>query len=689
MRGSLATGLVCIGIGAGAFGALQLTLEPRSAGVQVRWAPAVDEATRRISEERYGLSHGALREGRTWSYTLDDTSIGTIRALVGDPDVEDTGEIDRTRFRVSRQAMRGHPSRSSKPSVSVTLRIVAVLGWLIGLSCVCLWLAERASPGVMARRDLAREPNVGRLLRRQRALVLVLLGSMLVLGVGSMRRLTATADEPQHLLYGQNILRLDSNRFDDSKMPISTLNALPSALAAHWPRGTLATFLARPETSRYATMAFSILTALCVFAWARRLYGADAGLLALTLYAFDPNLLAHAQLTTTDLYAAGTTTMALYAFWRFLHVGGWSLALASGLLLGLAQIAKYTAIVLYPLLAMIAIAFHFDAMRRMVRERRWELVRRRLVAGSGIALASVLLSLTIINVGFLFNQSLTPLDLYSLHSSFFRSIQSAVGVAGELPLPIPYPYLEGLDLVMEHERTGSSFGRIYLFGELREGSGFLGYYLWASLFKVPLATQCLVLGAGVAFLARRRRLDWRKNEVVMLLPVAFFTAYFNVFNRSQIGIRYFLVVFPLAYVFAGSLMAIGTARARASVGAVAVGGLILSVVSYYPHFLPYFNELVWDRTQAYTILADSNIDWGQNGSYVAEYQARHPDHVFEPEKPTAGTILVRVNQLTAVTGDPNRYRWLREHFKPIDHVAHAVLVYRVTETDLERIGYQP
>ena len=124
------------------------------------------------------------------------------------------------------------------------------------------------------------------------------------------------------------------------------------------PPGALAAYLARPATARYATVVFSLLTALCVFAWARRLYGPRAGLLATTLYAFDPNVLAHGQLTTTDVYAAGTMAMALYFFWRFLREGGWALALASALPLGLTQIAKYTAIVLFPLFMLAALLFH-------------------------------------------------------------------------------------------------------------------------------------------------------------------------------------------------------------------------------------------------------------------------------------------------------------------------------------------
>jgi 4-amino-4-deoxy-L-arabinose transferase-like glycosyltransferase len=644
--------------------------------------------SREASEQRYRLSQGERLQDRTWAYTLGDTSGTNIRALVQDPVVEDTAEIERTAFRVSRASTRGRIPPSSHPRIAAALRIVTVISLLIALIGLTLGLVERVAPGTMAAWSATRPPEAALLSRRQRYVLLMLLGTLLVLDVASMRRMTVTADEPRHLLYGQQILALDSTRFDDSKMPVTAFNALPGALAAGLPPGPLTSFLGRLETGRYLTVFFSLLVALCVFAWTRDLYGTSAGLLALTLYTFDPNLLAHSQLITTDLYAVGTLTVALYVFWRFLRVGGWKLAVASALLLGLAQIAKYTAIALFPLLAVIAVAFHAGELRRDLRERRLHALRRRAIVFSGVALVFVALSLIVVNLGFLFNQTLMPLDQYQFHSNVFRSIQSSAGILGELPLPIPHPFLEGLDMVMEHERTGSSYGRIYLFGELRQGEGFPGYYFYASLYKVPIATQLVLLAAGVAYVARRRRFNLLRDEVVLLLPVLFFVLYFNFFYRAQIGIRYFLVVFPLLYIFSGTLLAKGVRVTRSTAVAlsVAVAGLMLSVLSYYPHFLPYFNELVWNRTRAYTVLADSNIDWGQNGWYVAQYHATHPGAVDEPDRPVAGTVLVRVNALTGVTGDPDKFRWLRTQFTPVDHVGYATLVYEIAETDLKRIG---
>ena len=51
---------------------------------------------------------------------------------------------------------------------------------------------------------------------------------------------------------------------------------------------------------RLATSAVTLLLALLVFLAAQKMFGAGAGLIALGLIAFDPTLLAHSALMTTD-----------------------------------------------------------------------------------------------------------------------------------------------------------------------------------------------------------------------------------------------------------------------------------------------------------------------------------------------------------------------------------------------------
>jgi hypothetical protein len=103
-----------------------------------------------------------------------------------------------------------------------------------------------------------------------------------------------------------------------------------------------------------------------------------------------------------------------------------------------------------------------------------------------------------------------------------------------------------------------------------------------------------------------------------------------------------------------------------------------STLSYHPHYIAYFNELIGRRVDAYRYLADSNLDWEDHGHFIARFLARHPEMAIavEPAGPRAGYILVGANQLVGIYG-PERYRWLRDNFTPVAHVAYSHLLFYV------------
>src|SRR5438132_13756313 len=122
----------------------------------------------------------------------------------------------------------------------------------------------------------------------------------------------------------------------------------------------------------YATIALSLLLALYVLKWSYELYGRNGALLSLSLYVFDPNLLAHGQLVTADLPAALMTTIALYHFWHFLKLGGKRRALFSAVTLGLSQLAKYSCVYLSPIfLAIAALYCRFRPAPDIGKHGRW------------------------------------------------------------------------------------------------------------------------------------------------------------------------------------------------------------------------------------------------------------------------------------------------------------------------------
>ena len=92
--------------------------------------------------------------------------------------------------------------------------------------------------------------------------------------------------------------------------------------------------------------------------------------------------------------------------------------------------------------------------------------------------------------------------------------------------------------------------------------------------------------------------------------------YFNFFFNAQIGIRHVLPVFVLGIIFCGRFLAKPESKFRNYVAVVLVLWVGASTLSYYPHFISYFNEFVLDRKLAYRHLADSNLDWRGNEWYL-------------------------------------------------------------------------
>ena len=519
----------------------------------------------------------------------------------------------------------------------------------------------------------------------------IIVGLMLVcfilIGALSIDGKSKTVDENSHYLYGRNILlNGDATRFDDSKMPITVLNVLPRKIGRSFGPGTIRSFLQEFLAARLVTLLFSATIAFVVFLWSRSLYGFIPALFSLGLYLLDPNILAHSQLVTTDIYAMGTTVLVFFFLWHFTRRRTIRSGLLCALSLGLGLVAKYSGVVLIPLALFALLVFDFPGILKAYRNHQPLVIAKYLRSYMIYLMITLIVSALMINISFLSDRTYTRLSDYQFQSNFFRCLQLIPGL-GKLPVPLAYPYLEGLDLVLENESTGASYGNIYLLGQTRPGDeGFAGYYFIASLLKVPIASQLIYISALYFYIHDpQRRKNLFADDIFLFVTVLLFGICYNFFFNAQIGIRYYLVIFPFLYIFSGQLFngfnAFPVVKKMLALGSMIY--LLLSVFSFYPNFLPYFNEIVWDRLQAYRFLADSNIDWGQNSDELTDYLSVHPDAVYAPEKIQSGHIVVSVNQLTGVQGDLETYKWLRDNFRPVDSISYTYLIYQISPEEIE------
>jgi 4-amino-4-deoxy-L-arabinose transferase-like glycosyltransferase len=374
--------------------------------------------------------------------------------------------------------------------------------------------------------------------------------------------------------------------------------------------------------ARWACLPFALLGGYVCYRWARDLYGGASGLLAAALWCFGPNVLANAAMITPDTGAAACGLAAGYLFWRWLRGPTWGRALAAGVALGLAELCKFSWVILFPLWPLLWAG--------------WRLTRGPARAGpgrlrEGLQVGLILvLAVYVVNLGYGFEGTGAGLGRHPFVS---QALTAAAGPAGganrfantwlrDLPVPLPRNYLLGID-VQRHEFEVGYWS--YLRGEWRHG-GWWYYYLYGLAVKVPLGTWLLfLLATAGAAVWRADTAGWR-DEAVLLAPAALLL----VLVSSQTGfnhhLRYVLPAFPFLLVWISRAAAPGAwPRTRGVLVAAALAWSVASSLAVYPHSLSYFNELAGGPLRGSEHLVDSSVDWGQDLLHLRRWLDRHPE----------------------------------------------------------------
>jgi Dolichyl-phosphate-mannose-protein mannosyltransferase len=477
---------------------------------------------------------------------------------------------------------------------------------------------------------------VPRRLRAARIAGLLLLAAFAALCAHGLRWDSPTVDEFAHLPAGYYYLKTGNFELYDLNPPLPrVLSALPLlALAPQidtgarlrdngWYPWVFATDFMRRNRERFdriflfgrlPVVGLGVALALLVWHWARRLYGEAAGLVALAGCAFCPSLIAHAHLATTDVAFALAATAALYLAQRWVERPGLPALLAAGAALGLAQLTKFSAVLLYVVLLLLAVA-------ALVRGERFPLRHRPDVAGDrrrqtraaelGWSLASLavlgLISLAVLDAGYLFQGVGAAVGSFHFRSRLMQVLAAALPRG--LPLPLPTPYLHGFDSIQLINEQGE-FPTWFCGRWLPQGTWL--YYPVTLLLKTPLPLLAAWLAAPFARLPRSPQdAGRRRHEEFLWLPAVVLLAVFSVGSKVSYGIRYLLPIVPLACIYCSRLVLWVRTRGRA-VRAAALALLLIypaSALLATPDTIAYFNPLAVGGGDRY--LLDSNLDWGQ------------------------------------------------------------------------------
>lgn len=517
--------------------------------------------------------------------------------------------------------------------------------------------------------------DMNRIKKTTKILIIVLLALFFLQAVTSMSKKSLTFDELSHIPAGYSYINTMDYRLNPEHPPLIKMIAgiplvfinpsLPLAgenweKADQWGFGNEFFFEANKGRidqivfwARVPIVLLGIILGIFVFMWARDLYGEKAGLFALLLYSFSPNILAHTRLVTTDLGITLFIFVSCYYFYRFLEHKQTRDMILCGVSIGLALGAKYTGLYLVLIFAILFLCYLY--LEHKLKMREW-------VSKSNLNL--LLLVIAIFGVGFLV-------------------LVLTYGVTG-------FPtYLKGFESVASHSLGGHNS---FLMG-MHSTGGWLYYFIVAFFIKTPIPTLIFLFLAIVFF--KRLRNKKTLAELFLIIPPLVIFILFTL-NKINIGLRHVLAIYPFIFVFSSKLVNLKD-KWKYVLGILLIWYVIGSII-IYPNYLAYFNGFVGGPDNGHNYLIDSNIDWGQDFNqlklyieknnidditigFYAAYEISELGLEYNKLKcyPTSGVIAVTVNALQGFTEeDKECLEWLRK-YEPVDNIGHSILIYDIKD----------
>lgn len=510
---------------------------------------------------------------------------------------------------------------------------------------------------------------------------------MFVLCAASMAQKGATIDEVAHLPAGYSYLVTRDYRMNPEHPPLmKLLSGIPLIFLNpefneqsqewiyqnEWAFGEEFLFEYNDADTllfwgRIPIVLVALLLGFYVFRWAKELYGTKAGLLALLLFILSPNILAHARLVTTDLGITAFIFISVYYLWRYTKdQSNRNLALL-GVFVGLAFAAKFTAVYLIPIFAvMVALTIYLKDKEKSIR------------------------------------QMVTSKETHNFLLPLVYAALVAIIIVAATYFFINFPeYLAGLKSVISHSSRGHN---AFLLGQYSV-HGWWYYFIVSFFVKTPLPT-IILLALSVILFKKIRHKDIM-SEAFIVLPAAIYFIPF-LFTNLNIGLRHILPIYPFIFVFASKI-----ANYRFNIGKKEVFRFVVLAlciwyvaesVMIYPHYLAYFNQIAGGPDKGHNFLIDSNIDWGQdlkglkewmdkngvetvNLAYMGNDNIKYRNILYNTTRcyPTPGITAASVNTVQGLVFEDRMCKaWLKE-FTPVAKIGYSIFIYNLTEDRIPEI----
>jgi len=435
---------------------------------------------------------------------------------------------------------------------------------------------------------------------------------------------------------------------------------------------------------RLPIILLSLLLGLVIFVWAKELFGFKAGVFALFLFCFCPEIIAHAGLVTEDMGVSLFILLSVYALFKYINKPAPLRLILFGICLGLALLSKFSALILAPFF--LICLYGFDTTKKS--KHRFAAVFLVLLtvfftvwAGYGFKTGKVL------------REDTTHNTLSYVTERYPEILQKAVYCLGE-NIVIPFPlYLEGFGWILYH---GKQKQESFFWGRHFYGNTPLEL-LFAFFIKTPI--PLIILSFFSLFLTIKRKILFKKQQMFLLLfPFTYFI--FMGFFAPALRVKYMLPVYPFICIFSSQLVQCEFLKVKAvkAVFVLLCLWYLIGTLKVYPHYLAYFNEIAGGPKNGYKYLVDSNLDWGQDLKLLKKYLDKNgiseinlayfgtadPGYYkmryqkLEPFHKVAGWTAVSATYLQGVHTAKGGYDWLKE-YKPQACIGYSIFVYNIKE----------
>jgi hypothetical protein len=494
--------------------------------------------------------------------------------------------------------------------------------------------------------------------------------------------------------------------------------------------------------SRLPIVLLSLVFGLFIFKWTREMAGITAGLFALTLYAFDPNILGHNHFVTTDLGIAAFMTFSFYYFLKFVKEPTWKNVFIGGIFLGLVQLVKFSSVLLFPVFGLILIIYPLVKLHRDKNKTKLQTLGEYLLKG----ITAFAISLTFVYIAyFISDYNMPQTKLPEIISHYFKpdDTRPAIIYTRELLFTMnAHPALTPLadyffGVIRVFQRVGG--GNVtYLMGEVRV-SGFLSYFPIVFLIKEPLPTLFFILFALAISLSKIAKslgtsaknyfskitgqvAHYLRTSIVefsMLIFVIFY-AFISITGKLNIGFRHLFPILPFIYILVSvSIFRFIKTRHHQSkvifqvMLSLLVVILVTGTITAYPYYTSYFNSLVNGSKNGYQVVTDSNTDWGQDLKRLQIFLTEHPEitkvkidyfgmadldyyingkyekwwvskRPIEPGWYVISALFLQEGIYKQDISDNQSYRWLK-NIRPTYQVGTSILIYNITPQDIQNI----